>query len=620
MRADIVNVVGEEKLMTGKLGRLPALAVAALGAGAFALAAALPATAAEITTADDLLNAADNPNDWVHHHRTYDSRRYSPLDQINKSNVADLKVAFTVALGGTEGGGFWRYGNIEGTPIVEDGTIYMPNGWSELFSIDVRKVGQGPDMINWIFDPAVDKDWAGNVACCAINNRGVALWQDSVIMSVLDGRMMRINKDSGELVWEVKLADPAIAETITVAPLVIKDLAISGVSGAEYGIRGWLAAVDLNTGKEVWRRYTVPGPGEPGHETWKDDYDAWLTGGGSTWQTGSYDPELNLVYWGVGNPGPDWDMDYRPGDNLYTSGMIVINPDTGAIVRHFQYTPNDPYDFDGINELILVDGNIGGSERKAFLHADRNGFFYAVDRTNGEFIYGVPFVNEVTWTKGLDKVTGLPLEYDPNSDLQTYVTENTPNRTNKSATFCPNLMGGKNWMPMSYSERTNMMYVPTIESCIQVNNEAEVPGPDGTFVLREWFSGGFPDTTTSKTLDGRWLHGSITMIDVATGRIVKKRETRYPTLAGLLTTAGGLVFVPQHEGKFCAFDDETLDELWCFETNSLTDAGAISFAVDGKQYIASASGGWGVLPTYFAPVSPGLEKIQISNMLWVFSL
>lgn len=605
--------------MTRKLERWPALA-AALGAGALALAAALPATAAEMTTAEDLLNAAANPNDWLHNHRTYDSHRYSPLDQINKSNVANLKVAFTLALGGTEGGGPWRYSNVEGTPIVENGTMYMPNGWSELFSIDLRKAGQGPDMVNWIYDPVVDKDWAANVACCAVNNRGVAPWQDSVIMSVLDGRIMRITKDSGELVWETKIADPAIAETITVAPLVIKDYAISGVSGAEFGIRGWLAAVDLNTGKEKWRRYTVPGPGEAGFETWKDDHDAWMTGGGSTWQTGAYDPELNLVYWGVGNPGPDWDMDYRPGDNLYTSGMIVINPDTGAIVRHFQYTPNDPYDFDGINEHILVDNTVGGSARKAFIHANRNGFFYAVDRTNGEFIYGVPFVSDVTWTKGLDKVTGLPLEYDPNSDLQTYVSENTPNRANPSATFCPTVPGGKNWMPMSYSPRTNMAYVPTIESCVRVDNKAEVPGPDGSFVLREWFVGGFPDTSTSKSLDGRWMHGSLTAVDIATGRIVRKLETRYPLFGGVLSTAGGLVFSVQHEGKFCAFDDETLDELWCFHMNTLADAPTISYAVDGKQYIAVSSGGWGLIPLFFFPGTPGLDKVRTANMLWVFTL
>ncbi|HEX9647604.1 MAG TPA: PQQ-dependent dehydrogenase, methanol/ethanol family [Alphaproteobacteria bacterium] len=598
----------------------PAATLAAVGAGLLALAMSLPASAAEMTTADDLLNATKNADDWLTVHRTYNSDRYSPLDQINKSNVKDLKVAWAIALGGTEGGGFWRYGNIEGTPIVESGTMYMANGWSELMAIDLRKAGQGPDMVKWTYDPGVDKDWAGNVACCAINNRGVAVWGDSVIMNTLDGRMLRIKKDTGELVWETQLADPAVAETVTIAPLVVKDMAITGVSGAEYGIRGWLAAVDLNTGNEVWRRYTIPGPGEPGHETWKDDNDGWLTGGGSTWQTGSYDPDTNLLYWGVGNPGPDWDNEYRPGDNLYTSGMFALDADTGKVAFHFQYTPNDPYDYDGINENILVNVNIGGNDRKAFIHADRNGFFYAIDRTNGEFIYGIPFVKEVNWTRGLDKVTGVPLDYNPNSDLQVYVAEHTPNRTNKSATFCPNLMGGKNWMPMSYSPRTKMAYIPTIESCITVNNEEETPGPEGSYVLREWFSGGMPDVTTAKSSDGKSLAGSLTAVDVTTGRIVRKVDTRYPVMAGVLSTAGGLVFVAQHEGKFCAFDDESLDELWCFHMNTLTDAPTMSFAVDGKQYIAVSSGGWGTVPTYFAPSTPGLEKIRNANVLWVFAL
>ena len=602
--------------MTMKYGKT----LAAAGASLLAVALAVPATASELTTSEDLLNAADNGDDWLHTHRTYNSHRFSPLDQINKSNIADLHVEFTIALGGTEGGGFWRYGNIEGTPIVENGTMYMANGWSELMSIDLRKAGQGPDMINWTYDPGVDKDWAGNVTCCAINNRGVAIWEDAVIMSTLDGRMVRLNKSDGGLVWEIQLADPSIAETITIAPLVVKDMAVTGVSGAEYGIRGWLAAVDLNTGKERWRRYTVPGPGEAGHETWKDGYDAWMTGGGSTWQTGSYDPETNLLIWGIGNPGPDWDQDYRPGDNLYTSGMFAIDADTGAVAYHFQYTPNDPYDYDGVNENPLVDINIGGKDRKTFIHADRNGFFYAIDRTNGEFIYGVPFVKELNWTRGLDKVTGLPLDYDPSSDIQVYVAENTPNRTNKTATFCPNLMGGKNWMPISYSPQTQMAYIPTIESCITVNNEEETPGANGSFVLREWFSGGMPDVTTAKSTSGETMAGSLTAVDVTTGRIVRKVDTRYPVMAGVLSTAGGLVFVAQHEGKFCAFDDTTLDELWCFHMNTLTDAPTMSYAVDGKQYIAVSSGGWGTVPAYFAPSTPGLEKIRNANLLWVFSL
>ncbi len=601
--------------MTGRFG------ITAAFAGATMLALSMPAIAAENTSPEDLLNAHDNPNDWVNHHRTYDGMRYSPLDQINKNNVKDLKVAFTVALGGSEGAGPWKYGNIEGTPIAEDGMVYMPNGWSELTKINVRKAGQGPDMIEWIFDPAVDREWAANVTCCAINNRGVALWKQAVIMSVLDGRMFRINKDSGAEVWQVQLAEPAIAETITVAPIVVKDLAITGVSGAEYGIRGWMAAVDLNTGVEEWRRYTVPGPGEAGFDTWTDDYGAWLTGGGSNWQTSTYDPATNSLYVGVGNPGPDWDHEYRPGDNLYTSGMFVLDADTGFVKWHFQYTPNDPYDFDGINENILIEQDFAGHNRKAFIHADRNGFFYAIDSLNGEFIYGVPFVRELNWTTGLDKVTGLPLEYRPDSDTQTYVTEHTPNRTNKTAMYCPNIIGGKNWMPMSYSPKTGIAYVPTIESCITVNNVEEVPGPDGTFKLREWFSGGGPPAGSAVSADGsKHMEGTLTSVEISTGRILRKFDLKYPLQSGVVSTAGGVVFAARHEGSVCAHDDLTLDELWCFETNTLIDAPTMTFAVDGKQYVAVGSGGWGIMPHYFADNQPDLDKIRPANLLWFFSL
>ncbi len=594
-----------------------------VGASMIAVAA-LPVSAADLTTGSDLLNAADDPNNWLTHHRTYDGKRYSPLDQINKSNVQNLKIAFTLGLGGTIGAGPWKYGNIEGTPIVENGIMYMPNGWSELYKINVAKGASADEPIEWIFDPAVDREWAANVTCCAINNRGVALFDDSIIMSVLDGRMFRINKDSGEAVWEIQLAEPAIAETITVAPLVItkesaaKNLAITGVSGAEYGIRGWMAAVDIDTGKEEWRRYTVPGPGEAGFDTWTDDYGAWLTGGGSNWQTSTYDPATNSVYVGVGNPGPDWDHEYRPGDNLYTSGMFVLDGDTGFVKWHFQYTPNDPYDFDGINEHILVEQNIAGENRKAFIHADRNGFFYAVDSTNGEFIYGVPFVREINWTTGLDKVTGLPLEYRPDSDIQTYVTEHTPNRTNKTAMYCPNIIGGKNWMPMSYSPKTGLAYVPTIESCITVNNVEEIPGK---LVMREWFTGGGPPAGTATSADGsRQLEGSLTAVEVSTGRIIRKFDTKYPVMSGVLSTGGGLVFAARHQGKFCAHDDLDLDELWCFATNTSMDAPTMTFSTNGKQYIAVATGGHGIMPQYFMDNLPGLEKVQTANVLFVFSL
>jgi alcohol dehydrogenase (cytochrome c) len=243
---------------------------------------------AQTTSSERLLNAADEPQNWLTHHKDYAATRYSPLDEINKETVGNLKVAWTQALGGIEGGGIWPHGGLEGTPIVEDGAMYVTDGWGAVYKLDLT--GGGGELV-WKMDPATDKDWSGAVSCCGVNNRGVALWNDKVISHTLDGRLIATDKATGEVAWERKVADPAIAEVITVAPLVVKDLAITGVSGAEYGIRGWIAATDLNTGKEVWRRHTIPGPGEPGHDTWADTHDAWKTGGGSTWVTGSYDPE-----------------------------------------------------------------------------------------------------------------------------------------------------------------------------------------------------------------------------------------------------------------------------------------------------------------------------------------
>ena len=382
------------------------LILRAIVGGALAAAVAVPAVAQDMTM-ERALNPQAEPQNWILHHGNYAGHRYSELDAINKGNVGDLRLAFAVGLGGIEGGGRYAHGSLEGTPIVEDGFMYVTDGWGSVYKIDVNSGNRG--IIVWKMDPGTDKAWAGDVACCGVDNRGVALWQDKVISATLDGRVIATDKATGEVAWERTVADPGIAETITLAPLVVKDLAIVGASGAEKGIRGWIDATDLNTGQLAWRTYTVPAPGEPGSETWTDDYDAWSTGGGSAWVTGTYDPERDLLYWGIGNPGPDWDAEYRPGDNLYTDSVLALDADTGAIDWHYQYTPNDPYDYDEVGEHPLVDVEIDGVKRELTVHAGRNGFFYGFDRGTGEFIYGTQYVDEVNWTPGLDPKTGIPL-------------------------------------------------------------------------------------------------------------------------------------------------------------------------------------------------------------------
>ena len=577
-------------------------------AGGLLVAMAMPALAeTPMTTPERLLDTAAEPHNWLTHHGDYAAQRYSSLDEINRDTVEGLKVAWTFALGGIEGGGIWPHGGLEGTPIVEDGFMYVTDGWGSVYKLDVS---DGPGKLVWKMDPATDRDWSGAVACCGVNNRGVALWQDKVVSHTLDGRLLVIEKDSGEVVLEREIADPAIAETITVAPLVVGDLVITGVSGAEYGIRGWIAATDLNSGEEVWRRHTIPAPGEPGHDTWADDHDAWQTGGGSTWVTGSYDPELDLLIWGVGNPGPDWDAEYRPGDNLYTNSVIALEPDNGEIQWYFQYTPNDPYDYDGVNEHILVDTEINGEVRKILLHADRNGFAYALDRTNGEFIWGEPFVNELTWTRGLDE-NGLPLDYDPESQVQLYLPGTAPSRDNPVGTSCPGNMGGKNWPPTAYHPELEVFYIPVIESCNEMVNEEMIPGE--SYQPREFFTGGGPRQHQPIT-------GSITAMDAATGEIVAKHETHYPMLGGILATAGGLIFTGHPSGELVALDAETLEEVWRFETGSGINAPPMTYSVDGKQYLALLVGLGGAWPKWFVDSTEGLEKVEPSSMLYVFAL
>src|SRR5581483_3009522 len=353
--------------------------IAGLGAVAASAIISGAVLAADVTT-ERLVHSEREPQNWLNHHGNLEAQRYSGLDQINRSNVRNLRVAFTWAMGGTAGGGkeviTFPFSGLEGTPVAEDGFLYLTTGWGEVTKLDTR--GGVPRMV-WKYDPRPDRDYATTVACCGINNRGAVLAGNMVISPVIDGRILALNKTDGSKIWEVQVADPGQGEVITGAPLIVKDMVVTGMAGAEFGVRGWLEALDLKTGKRRWRTYTIPGPGEPGHETWKDKYGAYKTGGGTTWVTGSYDPELNLIVWGTANPGPDWDNAYRPGDNLWTDSTIGLDADTGKIKWGFQHTPNDPYDYDSIAENTFVDTNVNGQFRRVTLHANRNGFAYALD-------------------------------------------------------------------------------------------------------------------------------------------------------------------------------------------------------------------------------------------------
>ncbi len=568
------------------------------------------ANAGTVTEWSALERASERPQNWITHHGTLDGQRYSRLDMINKDNVKQLRVAFTYVVGGVGGGGAWEHAGLEGTPLAEDGFLYITDGWGSVYKLDVRANGK----LVWKMDPETDRDWAGAVTCCGVDNRGVALWRDKVISHALDGRLIITNKDSGEIEADIPVADPAIGEVLTGAPLVVKDIAVTGVAGGEYGIRGWLNATDLTAGERDWRTHTIPAPGEPGSETWKPgpephSIDAWKHGGGATWLNGSYDPVLNTIYWGTGNPAPDWDNAYRPGDNLYSNSVLALDADTGAIKWHFQYTPNDAYDFDGANEQTLVDASVHGLPTKAVLHADRNGFAYAIDRTNGKFLWGTPFVKELTWTSGLDKYSGRPLDYDPTKDVQRYNPATSVSRDQRESSSCPGNMGGKNWPPTAYDPVRNRYYIPVIESCA---SHVNVPQTNA-WEAREYWLGGAPKM-------GPVITGSVTALDVNTGKVVGKHETQYPMLGGLLATQGGLVFGGSPDGEFFALDADTLEPLWSFPTNTGINAPPMTFAVDGKQYVAILAGVGGAWPKWFISSTPGLEKIEPGQMLFVFAL
>jgi alcohol dehydrogenase (cytochrome c) len=425
----------------------------------------------------------------------------------------------------------------------------------------------------------------------------------------------------------VQTADNELMESHTGAPLVIGDLAINGVTGAEYGIRGHLDAVDLNTGTIKWTTYTIPAPGEPGNETWEDQYDAWMTGGGSIWQTGTYDPELNLTYWGVGNPSPQFDSEYRPGDNLYTESTIALDVDTGEIKWHFQYTPNDPYDYDEVGEAQLIDIAIAGEDRNLAVKVARNGHVYGFDRANGQFLYAIQYVEVVNWTDGIDQKTGRPMSYDPNLRglAQGYAPGTPGRRDGRLAVFCPHLGGGKNWQPAAYNRNTQLLYTGSFEACSAytttvggVGHWADKGNKLGTLKNREpkgWRGRESVDASTPKPLmDAR---GSVTAIDPTTGQTVAKVMTRARP-SGILTTAGGLVFSADETGDIYALDADTLETLWVRNLGTGMAAPPMSYSYGGKQYIAILVGrqpGGTTRRQY-----PETANMQATNMLFVFAL
>jgi alcohol dehydrogenase (cytochrome c) len=516
-------------------------------------------------SSDRLVRAAAEPANWLTYSGTYSGQRYSALTQINASNVKNLEFKWMLQN--------QVFGSWESSPLVVDGIMYLTQRPNDVLAVDART-----GRIFWVYRYVVPADYK---ICCGANNRGLAIHGHTLFMGTLDAHLVALDARNGRVLWNTNVAEKSHGYSLSLAPLVVKDKVIVGVGGGEYGIRGFIAAYDVTTGKEVWRFYTIPAPGEPGSETWGGD--SWKTGGGSIWVTGTYDPSLNLTYWGVGNPGPDFNPGQRPGDNLYTDAVVALDADTGTLRWHFQFTPNDAYDWDAIQVPVLVDTTWRGAPAKLLMAANRNGFFYVLDRVTGKFLLGKPFV-KVNWASGLDE-KGRPIP--------------TP-RPPGEPTF-PGQQGGTNWWSPSYSPRTGLFYVGAWEDVSGV-----FTSQPATYKPGAGFMGGnfratrpTPESAVSPNI-GRppintWTdamsHGALIAIDPATG----DRKWTFPmydlTESGVMTTASDLVFTGGRDGFLLALDARTGELLWKVNLSSAQMRSApITYMVDGRQYLSYISG------------------------------
>jgi alcohol dehydrogenase (cytochrome c) len=514
-------------------------------------------------TSEQLVRAAQNPDNWLTYSGTYFSQRYSMLAQITPANVRNLQMRWALQVKSLE--------KFEATPLVVDGRMYLTQAPNDVLAVDAAS-----GRVFWQFshEPSTKAR-----LCCGIVNRGLAILGDTLFMGTIDGHLIAIDAHNGKPIWNVNVngADPATGYSITVAPLVVKNKVIIGAAGGEFGIRGFIAAFDAVTGKESWRFYTIPGPGEPGNETWAGD--SWKHGGASIWVTGSYDPDLNLTYWGVGNPGPDYNGDDRAGDNLYSDSVVALDADTGKLKWHFQFTPHDVFDYDSVQIPVLADLSWQGRARKLMLWANRNGFFYALDRTTGEFLLGKPF-ERVTWATGLD-AKGRPI-LAPGA---------AP--TAEGKLIYPGVQGATNWFSPSFSPRTELFYVSTWVDYASTFTKYEVGYEPG-----QRYTGGTPRSTvpgvrnvgtinTRREEDGS---GAVRAIDPKTGERRWEFKLTDVSDSGILTTSTDLLFVGSRDGSFYALNSRTGEQLWRAAVGGQVVAGPISYRVNGSQYIAVAAG------------------------------
>ncbi|HEY3680036.1 MAG TPA: methanol/ethanol family PQQ-dependent dehydrogenase [Bradyrhizobium sp.] len=548
-----------------------------------ALAAGLAILApfgASAQTADQLVKGATDTSNVLNYGMGYNLQRYSTLTQINKDTVKNLTPVWNYSLADDR--------SEESQPIVYQGVIYITSN-SATMAVDV-KTGKQIWKTKVEYPPETPR-----IVCCGIINRGAAILDGKLFRTTLDANVIALDAKTGKELWRQKAADIKEGYSMTMAPLVAEGVIMTGVSGAEFGTRDFIDGWDPADGKHLWRTYTVPSPDEPGGDTWKGD--TWKFGGGSTWITGSYDPDLKTVYWGVGNPGP-FNAAGRPGDNLYTCSVLALDAKTGKIKWHYQFSPNNPFDYDSVAEMVLADIKIAGKPTKVLMDANRNGFFYVLDRTNGKLLAANPYV-KVNWATSIDLKTGRPVETDITKDA----------REGKKVTVYPSILGGKNWEPMSYDPQTGLAYANTLAFGGHYKTEP------ATYKAGEWYIG---MDLTDVWEWGTGPRGHLSAIDPMTGKAKWEAPSDIPRFSGVLSTAGGVVFSGQLTGEFEAFDAANGKKLWQFQTGSGIEGQPVTWQQDGVQYVAVTSGYGGVYSLFSG--DERLAKVPTGGSLWVFAV
>ncbi len=557
-------------------------------------------------TNKDILNDQATTDDVVSYGLGLKGQRYSPLTKINTDTVKDMRTAWVFSLGGEKQRGQ------ESQPLIKDGVMYITGSYSRVFAIDART---GDEL--WQYDARLPD---GIMPCCDVINRGVALYGDLVIFATLDAKLVALNKDTGKVVWKKKVEDYKAGYSITAAPIIVKGRVITGVAGGEFGVVGKVRAYDAKNGKIVWERPTVEGhmgyiwkdgkktengiSGGKAGQTWPGDI--WKNGGAAPWNGGTYDADVDLLFFGTSNPSP-WNSHLRPGDNLFSSSRLAIDPDTGKIVWHFQTTPNDGWDYDGISELISFNYKQNGKTVKAAATADKNGFFYVLNRQNGDFIRGFPFVDKITWASGLDN-KGRPIYIDENRPGNP--ADSKDGKKGTSVLAAPSFLGGKNWMPMAYNKDTELFYVPSNEMEMDMWNEPTTYKKGAAYI-----GAGF----TLKPVNEDYV-GVLRAIDPKTGKEVWRYKNSAPLWGGVLTTAGNLVFFGTPEGYLIGLNAKSGEVEFKFNTGSGVISSPVTWEMDGEQYVSVLSGWGGAVPLWGGIVGKKIKHLNQGGSVFTFKL